>query len=209
MNFISHIFISRVLYKQFKNDIDLNRWAFTFGNVKPDLPPACFKARHTLENYFATVSDRANQLAQENLSIKEFSVKLGEVCHFACDFFCYYHSTLRLHKKNIFHFIYEICLQLQLNMMQLRKKLKIQTESYTPYNNFSSFIAEMRNMYFSETRSMKKDIEYALRTATSIFKNILMSVNDSLEESWPTDADLHTLLDMDMEEEPFEKRAVC
>lgn len=196
MNFVSHLFISRMLYKYFKSEIELSKWAFTFGNVKPDLPPACFKARHTFENYFLTVNDRADQLANEDLPLREFSVKLGEVCHFACDFFCYYHSNLKLHKKNVFHFVYEICLQLQLNLLQLKKKLRIPSDLYAPYSNFSTFILEMRNRYLADARSMKKDIEYSLRAAISIFETILLAVNNSLEESWQPDV-VSSMLDID------------
>ncbi|MEI6100360.1 MAG: zinc dependent phospholipase C family protein [Eubacteriales bacterium] len=207
MNFVSHLFISRVLYKYFKSEIELNGWAFAFGNVKPDLPPACFEARHTLENYIAKVNERTDQLANGELTLKEFSVKLGEVCHFACDFFCYYHSNLKLHKKNIFHFIYEICLQLQLNLLQLKKKLKIPIDSGKPYNNFFAFIFEMRHMYFTEARSMKKDIEYALRAANGIFETILVSVNKSLEEAWQPEEPVPSLLDI--KGDNYESRIVC
>jgi hypothetical protein len=204
MNFFSHLFISRELYKYFKSEIELNKWAFAYGNIKPDLPPACFEARHTFENYFKRVNECADQLAKEELSLTEFSIKLGEVCHFACDFFCYYHSNLRLHKKNIYHFIYEICLQLQLNFMQLRHKLKIPCES-APYNNFASFIQDMRNKYLADARSMKKDIEYALRAAISIFETILQSVNNSLEEAWQPEPDAPIL---EFEEEHYESSVI-
>ncbi len=205
MNFFSHLFISRELYKYFKSEIELNKWAFVFGNVKPDLPPACFEARHTFENYFKKVNERADQLANEELSLREFSVKLGEVCHFACDFFCYYHSNLKLHKKNIFHFVYEICLQIQLNFMQLRRKLKIPIESTSPYNNFSSFITDMRRKYLADARSMKKDIEYSLRAAISIFETILQSVNKSFEEAWKPESEAPTL---EIEEDEYESSII-
>lgn len=205
MNFFSHLFISRELYKYFKSEIELNKWAFLYGNIKPDLPPACFEARHTFENYFKKVNDCADQLANEELTLTEFSVKLGEVCHFACDFFCYYHSNLRLHKKNMFHFVYEILLQLQINILQLRRKLRIPIDSALPYNNFSSFIHEMRNRYLADARSMKKDIEYSLRAAISIFETILQSVNKSLEEAWQPEMEAAKL---EFEEDNYESSVI-
>jgi hypothetical protein len=205
MNFFSHLFISRELYKRFRSEIELNGWAFAFGNVKPDLPPACFEARHTFENYFNKVNERADQLATQQLTRREFSVKLGEVCHFACDFFCYYHSNVKLHKKNLFHFVYEICLQLQLNMMQLRRKLKIPCDSVSPYTNFPSFILEMRKKYLEDARSMKKDIEYSLRVAISIFETILQSVNNSLEEAWQLES---TAPPLEIEEDNYESSVI-
>lgn len=173
MYFFSHLFISRVLYRSFKKEVNLSKLAFAYGNVKPDLPPACFKDRHTLDNYLFIVYDKANQLINNDLDSKEFSVKLGEICHFVCDFFCYYHLNDALHKKIFPHLFYELLLHLKLYGYRFKKKLHLPDIKTAPRKGIASMIFEMRRDYFSDPRSIKKDIDFAFYAALSIFKRIL------------------------------------
>jgi hypothetical protein len=184
MYFFSHLFISRVLYRNFKNEVKLSKLAFAFGNVKPDLPPAIFKESHTLDNYLFIVYDKANQLINNDLSSKEFSVKLGEVCHFLCDFFCYYHLNDKLHKKLISHLFYELLLHLKLHIYRFKKKLQLPDIKTPPKKGIASIIFEMRREYFSDPRSIKKDIDFALSAAYAIFKRILYFKKYSLDSAW-------------------------
>lgn len=183
MYFFSHLYISRILYRNFKKEVNLSKWAFAYGNVKPDLPPACFKDRHTLENYLFIVYDNANQLINNDLDLKEFSVKLGEVCHFVCDFFCYYHLNEQLHKRIFSHLFYELLLHLKLCVYRIRKKIQL-PEIRTSPKGFASIIFEMRREYFSEIRSVKKDIDFAISAALSIFQRILYSKKYSMVSAW-------------------------
>lgn len=173
MYFFSHLFFSKVLYRNFKKEVDLSKLAFAYGNIKPDLPPACFKDRHTLDNYLFIVYDKANQLINNDLDTREFSVKLGEICHFVCDFFCYYHLNDALHKKIFSHLGYELLLHLKLYKYRFKKKIQLPEIKATPKKGFASIILEMRRDYFSNPRSIKKDIDFAIYAALSIFKRIL------------------------------------
>ncbi len=92
MYFFTHLFIAKVLYQHFAGEVELNKRAFLFGNIKPDLPSAT-RNHHTLENCLVTVSERADQLMEEEVSLVDFSVSLGEICHYVCDFFCYYNES--------------------------------------------------------------------------------------------------------------------
>lgn len=188
MYFFSHLCISRILYRNFKKDVDLSKWAFTFGNVKPDLPPACFKDRHTLDNYLFIVYDKANQLINNDLDLKDFSIKLGEVCHFVCDFFCYYHLNDKLHKKIFSHLFYELLLHV---ILRFRKKI-LPADIKTPKKGFASIIFEMRRDYFSDPRSIKKDIDFAISAALSIFQRILYFKKYSLDTAWQPKFNAHS-----------------
>lgn len=181
MYFFTHLFISKVLYRNFKKEVNLSKLAFAYGNIKPDLPPACFKDRHTLDNYLFIVYDKANQLINNDLDIKEFSVKLGEVCHFICDFFCYYHLSDALHKKIFPHLGYELLLHLKLCKYRFKKKIQLPDIKAVPKKGIASIIFEMRRDYFSDPRSTKKDIDFALYTALRIFKRILYFQQYSLD----------------------------
>jgi hypothetical protein len=183
MYFFSHLFISRVLYRNFKKEVNLSKLAFAYGNVKPDLPPACFKDRHTLDNYLFIVYDKANQLINNDLDVKEFSVKLGEVCHFVCDFFCYYHLNDKLHKKIFSHLFYELLLHAKLYILKFKKKIQL-PDIKASKKGLASIIFEMRRDYFSNPKSIKKDIDFALTAALGIFQRILYFKKYSLDSAW-------------------------
>jgi hypothetical protein len=172
MYFFSHLYISRVLYRNFKKEVNLSKLAFAYGNVKPDLPPACFRDKHTMDNYLFIVYDKTNQLLSSDPDVKEFSVILGELCHFVCDFFCYYHLNDRLYKKMLSHFFYEIRLHLKLCAYRFGNKIRM-PEARTPQKGLAHIIFEMRREYFSNPRSIKKDIDFAFRAAFTIFKRII------------------------------------
>lgn len=170
--FFTHLFISRLLYAKFKDEADVAKWAFAFGNVKPDLPPDCFKERHTLENCLFIVYDRANQLTGQPLSKTEFSVKLGEICHFVCDFFCRYHLNESLHKQILPHLFYEIRLHIKLYVLSIRQKAELLAENRLPVKNIASMIFELRREYLKGKDEMKKDLIFALDASVCAFRFI-------------------------------------
>jgi len=171
--FFTHLFFSRMLYARFKNEAALDRWAFAFGNVKPDLPPDCFKERHTLENTLFTVYDRTGQLSGRPLSKKEFSIKSGEVCHFICDFFCRYHLNESMHKKIIPHLFYEIRLHLWIYFLSIFKRKELQLTIRQPAKSIVAIIFELRREYLEGRAEIKKDIRYALEASMCAFNFIL------------------------------------
>lgn len=177
MYFFSHLLMSKILYRYFQKEIKLNKGAFAYGNIKPDLPPACFENRHTLEKTLFIVYDNAAALINDDLDPEEFSVKLGEICHFVCDFFCYYHLNDKLHKKIFSHILYEILLHLKMCILRIEHKLEFPPDIKLPQKGIASIIFEMRREYFSNPQSLNRDISYALSAAVWTFKAILFCMN--------------------------------
>jgi len=173
-----------MLYAKFKDEAVLSRWAFAFGNVKPDLPPDCFGERHTLENTLFIVYDRANQLTGQPLSKTEFSVKLGEVCHFVCDFFCRYHLNESLHKQIFPHLIYEIRLHVRLYVLRFLGKNALLRDARPPAKSIASMIFELRREYMQGKKELKKDILYALDASACAFRSILQQAKYKPDAVW-------------------------
>ncbi len=173
MYFFTHLFIAKILYKNFKDEAALSRWAFAFGNIKPDLPPDCFKERHTLDKTIFTVYDRAIQLTDSPLSKKEFSIKMGEVCHFICDFFCHYHLNETLHKRILPHLIYELILHARMHLLHFTRKSVLMPFEHPPAESITSIIFDLRREYLKSRKDMKKDISYAITASTSAFWSII------------------------------------
>lgn len=203
MYFFTHLFISRMLYAKFKDEAALNRWAFAFGNVKPDLPPDCFGERHTLENTLFIVYDRANQLTGQPLSKTEFSIKLGEVCHFVCDFFCHYHLSESLHKQIFPHLIYELSLHIRLYVLRFLGKNALLRDVRPPVKSIAAMIYELRREYMQGKKELKKDILYALDASACTFKSILQQVKYRPDAAWESGPSVFS------KGENYEGSAIC
>lgn len=185
MYFFTHLFISKVLYQHFAGAVELNERAFAYGNIKPDLPSKQHN-HHTLENYLFTVCAMTNQLMCDEMPEEDFSVQLGEVCHYVSDFFCYYHVNEDIHNRKLRHFFYELSLHHKLLHMNSKQKFKVFPSRMKPRKDISSIILEMRKNYFSQPKDMKRDIEYAFSTAVWICESIIYFLkysSDLMEES--------------------------
>jgi len=179
MNFLTHIMFSRTLYRHLSKEMDLDRKAFFYGNIKPDLSPQCFRNPHILENYLFPVYYDSNRLIQQNPPVKEFSVELGVICHHICDFFCYCHLNHTIYHKLIYHLFYEIRLHLVFCSMAARNKINLKSGRKNPDENLASMVLKMRKEYMSKQKIMCRDIEYALQA--SLFACELI---DSLKASY-------------------------
>jgi hypothetical protein len=177
MYFFTHLFLSKTLYKHFSEQIILDKRAFAYGNVKPDILRPNPPIPHTLENYLFMVNEQALDLMENESTIKEFSEKLGEVCHHLCDFFCYYHLNEEIYNKKLKHFIYELLLHYDFYRLRFSGKLKAVSSKKEPNQNIAAIVLKMRQDYFSEPSSYKKDIDYALNTAIWACESILFFMN--------------------------------
>ncbi|MGB8450740.1 MAG: zinc dependent phospholipase C family protein [Anaerocolumna sp.] len=177
MYFFTHLFISKTLYKHFSGELSLDKKAFAYGNIKPDISRESLHISHTLENYLFFVNEQAKQLIEKETSVKKFSINLGEICHYVCDFFCYYHLDEEIYNKKLHHFFYELRLHYELYKLYYRHKIKISSTLKEPRKNISSIILEMRRDYFLEPDSYKRDIAFAFHTTIWACESILFYMN--------------------------------
>lgn len=177
MNFFTHLFISKTLYRFFTDDIELDKRAFAYGNIKPDLPLGCH-THHTIKNCIFTVSQLSQKLKEEKFSVRDFSILLGEVCHYVSDFFCYYHVNENIYNKLFQHFLYELRLHLEIFMIRLKRKFNVFPSMMEPRENILSILFEMHNDYLSKSPSMKNDIHFAFMTTIWISESIICYVQD-------------------------------
>lgn len=172
MYFFTHLFISKTLYKYFIGEIPLDKKAFAYGNVKPDISRESRHISHTLENYLLTVNEKAPQLIEKETSPEEFSINLGEICHYVCDFFCYYHLNEERYHKIFRHFLYELRLHVELYKIYFSRKLKMPKHKIPPHKNINSMILEMRKDYLLKPHSYKLDLDYAFHAAIRTCQSI-------------------------------------
>lgn len=179
MYFFTHLYMAKVLYRHFAEEVKLDKHAFSYGNIKPDLPSHT-RNHHTLDNCLVTVCNKAEQLMEEELSIEIFSVLLGEICHYVCDFCCYYHVNEELHDKSLQHFIYELKLHRKLT----KDKYKIAPSITWLRKDIKSIVLEMRKAYNAAPCSMQRDIDYAFTTAVKVCESIFyfMMVSETVHK---------------------------
>lgn len=164
MNFFTHVMFSKMLYRQLSKRMELDQQAFFYGNIKPDLSPKFLRDPHLLENYLFIVSNRSNQLIGTNPGQKNFSAELGVICHYICDFFCYYHLDRRLYHSFFNHFLYELRLHLVFCSM-MKDNLRLLSGRKNPGRSVASMVMEMRKEYITKEKTFQRDIEYALLTS--------------------------------------------
>ncbi|PRR79843.1 hypothetical protein CLLU_34180 [Clostridium luticellarii] len=164
----THLLISHIIFNHCskKFNIKLNKFNFSYGNIKPDFVKDRSNHCHCLDESIDIVCEYYNKLVNTRMSVKEYSVTLGMICHFICDYFCLYH-TEGYKDKNLFqHFIYELRLHFIFIALLLFKGFKIIPDIYIPEKSIPAVIYYMRKKYDKENKSFTRDITYAISTAT-------------------------------------------
>lgn len=172
----THLLISNILYKYLKDNMNfkLDRVAFAYGNIKPDFTTTDIKCQHTLDESLYYVNKYSEELMKADLTIKEFSISLGIICHFASDYFCIYHREGNEKKGIIEHLSYELILHIKLVTLLLRGKLKL-TNYEVLENSLEPIILNLQEKYILEERGLTRDIDYTLSAALQISKLIVYS----------------------------------
>ena len=170
MNLLTHITLAGIIYNNLSVGFQLDRRSFIYGNIKPDLNSKLIKNSHILDHYLIYVSNQSNQLMNKELPMDEFSIELGQICHYVCDFFCSYHLNREIFNCYRDHFLYE--LRLHLAMGKTKKEKYKSLKNKIARRDVSSIILEMRKDYLSETPSYEKDIDYAISTSLWICESV-------------------------------------
>jgi len=172
----THLLISQILFKYISNymNFKLDRVAFAYGNIKPDLINKDINHSHTLDESLSSVNKYSEELMNKDISIKEFSRSLGVICHFTCDYFCLYHREGNEKKGLIEHLFYEERLHGKLIRLLLTGKIKLNDQEM-PKDSVEVIALKLQEKYNSESESFTRDITYALSGALQISKLIVCS----------------------------------
>ncbi|MEY7998851.1 zinc dependent phospholipase C family protein [Clostridium sp. Mt-5] len=171
----THILISNIIYNYClkKLNIKLNKWNFAYGNIKPDFVKDKSKHCHCINESINIVREYSQQLIDNKMSIKKYSITLGMICHFICDYFCLYH-TERYKNKNLFqHLIYEISLHFIFIKLLICGQLKIIINENISKKDITSVITDMYEKYDKENKSFMNDIIYAISAAIMVTESIV------------------------------------
>ncbi len=114
MLFNTHVRIGNILHEWLGRDgtSTLNRQAFVYGHIKPDLERRGESDRHILpvtREMMAVIMDRLmGRTGSVERDPRAEAILLGELCHHVSDAFCRYHCNINLYPDFSRHFLYEI-----------------------------------------------------------------------------------------------------
>jgi hypothetical protein len=194
MNLLTHIAISKILYDHFKGQMKLDRRAFIYGNIKPDLSWKSMSKAHIMENYHDYVCNSSCDLMKNGKSHEEFSVELGQICHYVCDFFCKYHLNKEIFHSLGGHFLHELRLQYELWKLTGKGKLELDIYSWNARGDIASILFQMRSDYFYEAVNINKDIYYAISAAIWVCESVARLMAQSVEPTMENEVELYTML---------------
>ncbi|WP_419824243.1 zinc dependent phospholipase C family protein [Anoxybacterium hadale] len=162
--------MAEIIYEQVKNQLPLDKNAFVFGNIKPDLTRKLLRSAHIMDHYLIHVSNQTKVLMRGELPPKELSYELGKLCHYVCDFFCKYHLNYDLFTLYGNHFFYEWKLDFHLRTADYRKWKPLYTIEES--RSVADFIFDMRRAYLSEKNTDDKDVRYAVSASIWLCQSV-------------------------------------
>lgn len=91
--------MAHFLYASLKaRGVELNRIAFVYGNIAPDYLPSLYVRPHFAWTCNHMITKFVKQLAdtpvtEDGCIGPDYSMRLGLMCHFICDYFCFAHNA--------------------------------------------------------------------------------------------------------------------
>lgn len=179
MHFLTHVSIASTLYEKYSAAFPIAKYHFIYGNVKPDLKSNGLAIPHTLENTIYKTCALYDEIQRENLDILTFSVKLGEVCHYLCDYFCYYHINESDYRRYTDHFVYEMELHAYWLWKRYSNEVNQFTNNHSLEMSMTSMITRMRKDYDRKSHDFIKDIGYSLQAIDWLIENLALNLQYS------------------------------
>lgn len=178
----SHMMMGRLLYRYIKQHykISLDEKSFLRGNLLPDYLPTVLTRPHDLQNSTEFVQSLIRELAglpYWQRHGRSYSRRLGMLCHFYADFFCYAHRG-RVMENLREHVRYEVRLQnyfyAQLEQLKSLRLIGRPVGDASADDIFRSF--EQRHDRYLQTRpSFETDLVYAFAACADAIGSIVLA----------------------------------
>lgn len=181
--FFSHVAIGNFLYQEYGKleiaSFAMDRKAFVYGNIMPDVTKLVF-LKHQVSDTYDLYLEYLNKAKDSTLNRKERSEALGIAIHFICDYFCKYHSRKPFADRNLFfHFCYELWLHYHVKVYIRLIKLK---KIIYPYQ-YEEQLAKISENKFQLEEHIKKydedqekayiDVKYAFLVMRELMQELL------------------------------------
>jgi len=162
------------LYKELTSQmgIELNYFHFVYGNIKPDVHPGTIDWPHFSQNSLDDLLDYCESITITPMSLKDFSIALGVVSHFLCDYSCLYHTGPYIrHKDIIKHALYEHFLELHFIKKCIMRDIIVTEQPFC--EEIGDMLTKRLALYNDEQQSIDNDINYAVNTSSCVLKRLI------------------------------------
>lgn len=169
----THKIIASIVYKHLlsKLNFKLDWPTFAYGNIQPDFNRNYIDCDHTLEASLQVINYNARELIKSGVSVKEFSLALGIICHFICDYFCLHHTIDYWKKNPVAHGVYETALHAKFLKLFSKGDFNL-IYKCKPEKSVELMILKLKRKYNSEPQGINTDINYSIIAAVSICEMI-------------------------------------
>ncbi len=180
MNSFSHRLIGKILLKHLQEqyDIELDRRSFLYGNMVPDFTRTYKSRPHRRQFWERYLKSEIRELTRHKQSSRRFgsaySRRLGIICHFYADFFCFAHTS-GFDGSSVIHFKYEWALDRYLrknadglSLTELGAKTLPPLDTESIYGEFES----LQTDYFICRPDFMRDLLYTLRACAGALSAI-------------------------------------
>lgn len=172
----THRIIAHHVYRQIRQNlnISLNPHMFAYGNMKPDVAPKLKAKKHYMEPTFDFVLDEIMRLIEDGvsenaLSIGKFSVRLGVICHFLCDFFCLpHHDREYFSDKLMEHMLYERDLHGKFTHFSGIDRIRLPYVGGVTKEDIKKAILELHADYTASPRGHETDMRCSVNVASAV-----------------------------------------
>lgn len=183
MNTYSHIRIGKMVLKRLESEyqISLPKTVFIWANCRPDYSVKYHKIPHNKEpmkDTFERLAYEVSHCKWERDNILFIADRLGVICHFLCDFFCYAHSpsfsgSLKEHiayESKVNHFLKEnseLCNRWTNSLLLDRE---------TDVSKSLSWLEERYQSYLQEKMQIVSDVQFSLEVCVELTANLLSTI---------------------------------
>lgn len=170
MNLHIHIAFGCRVKKFIENefDIKLNKTAFLYGSIKPDLHKKDFphEMKYAKEFLHKEIINLALSDSMSNQKSWEFSERLGVIMHYLADFFCHAHTDL-YEGSLIKHTIYEFKQSYYYvrNFRSISKSILKYLDKEPKLSMLDTFFEKEFSNYISNSPSVAKDLIFSFKAA--------------------------------------------
>ncbi|MGL5439641.1 MAG: zinc dependent phospholipase C family protein [Filifactoraceae bacterium] len=167
----THRIIAKIILNEIKNssEVKLEDKFFIYGNVLPDIAPKYIKTKHFIDCSIDFLIDKIYILLNNNnISMRKFSVELGVITHYICDYFCDPHYDRSYFKGKVNeHLLYEKLLHSKFKKYSNLKEFN-EHISLNNHNSIKDFIYIMLDKYIIGHKSCEKDIDFSLFVSVTV-----------------------------------------
>ncbi len=183
MNTFSHTLIGKIILKHLEEQagIELDRRGFLYGNVLPDFRRYYKRRPHKTTAWESYLKREIQELTQLKQTGKRFSrgysKRLGVICHFYSDFFCYAHT--QGFKENTYgHMKYEWELDRKFRKNAVRLYQSDLGGIAFPASSAESIYEDFETLqtkYLESGPDFMRDLLFTLRACAGVVKSVAES----------------------------------